>query len=177
MREFLEQLIDAAPHQVSDVQVNLLANGGAFTRPASEQDLNRATEILRHMAVPGVVEMFDESLAAAEYFLRPAFPTIRLDYILRNVTEIAQRSEDQLCEHLIGLWGLSLYENLARLNRMDLELFRRARLEIEMRFNLVPRSQERLSEFRARCRGTQESCPERNSIVEQGVLARAMTAL
>ena len=30
VRDFLEQLIDALPHQVSDVQVNLLANGGQF---------------------------------------------------------------------------------------------------------------------------------------------------
>ena len=63
-----------------------LANGGAFTRPASERDLDRATEILRHMAMPGLVSMFDESLVAAEFFLRPAFPSIGFAYTPQNVT-------------------------------------------------------------------------------------------
>jgi len=151
VREFLEQLIDAVPHQVSDVQVNLMANGGAFTRPASRQDLKQATEMLRQMALPGVVEMFDESLVAAEYFLRPAFPTIRLEYVAQNVTRSSPSENGDLRAELIGLWGEKLYEKLARLNQMDLELFRRAQTEIQRRLDLVPRRRERLAEFRSRC--------------------------
>jgi hypothetical protein len=65
--EFLEYLLDVAPHQVSDVQVTQLARAGAFTRPANERDLEKAVAIVRQMAVPGLVEAFDESLVAAEY--------------------------------------------------------------------------------------------------------------
>lgn len=153
-REFLEHLMDAAPHQVSDVQVNLLANGGAFTRPAGERDLDKATEILRQMAIPGLVSMFDESLVAAEYFLRPAFPTIRLEYVPQNVTNGTNGTGTLLSDrldHLIALWGVDLYEKLVRLNQMDLELFRRVGAEITQRLDLVPRAQERLAEFRSRC--------------------------
>ncbi|HEV3333517.1 MAG TPA: hypothetical protein VG096_21180 [Bryobacteraceae bacterium] len=150
-REFLENLMDAAPHQVSDVQVHQLANSGAFTRPASEHDLDKATQIVRQMAIPGLVSMFDESLVAAEYFLRPAFPTIRLEYIPQNVTNGPRPLPGERLDYLIELWGAELYEKLVRLNQMDLELFRRTRAEVTQRLDRVPRAQERLAEFRSRC--------------------------
>jgi len=150
-REFMEHLIDAAPHQVSDVQVHQLANAGAFMRPASEHDLQKATEVLRHMAIPGLVAMYDESLVAAEYFLRPAFPTIRLEYIAQNVSNGTRALPGERMDYLIDLWGADLYEKLVRFNQMDLELFRRVRAEINQRLDLVPRAQQRLAEFRARC--------------------------
>jgi len=149
--EFMERLMDAAPHQISDVQVHQLANAGAFTRPASEYDLDKATHILRQMAMPGLVSMFDESLVAAEYFLRPAFPTIRLEYVPQNVTNGLHLLPGERLDYLIELWGADLYEKLARLNQMDMELFRRARAEITQRLDLIPRAQERLVEFRSRC--------------------------
>ena len=150
-REFFEELLDAAPHQVSDVQVHQLANGGAFTRPASEHDLERATHILRHMAIPGLVSMFDESLVAAEYFLRPAFPTVRLEYIPQNVSNATRPLPGDRLDHLIEAWGMDLYERLVRLNQMDTELFRRVRAEITARLSLVPRANQRLADFRLRC--------------------------
>ena len=89
-REFVMRLIDEAPHQVSEVQVTQLANAGAFTRPADERDLEQATAVLRETAVPGLVEMFDESLVVAEYFLRPAFPTLRMEYTPQNVSQASR---------------------------------------------------------------------------------------
>ncbi len=77
-RDFMSQTLRESPHLVSDVQVTQLANGGAFIRPANERDLERAAQILCDMAVPGLVDMFSESLVAAEYFLNPSFPGIRL---------------------------------------------------------------------------------------------------
>src|SRR5579864_6219024 len=79
--DFVRSLLDHSPHLISDVQVHRLTNGGAFTRPASEMDLERATRVVLDMAIPGAVDMFDESLVAAEYFLNPAFPGIRLEYV------------------------------------------------------------------------------------------------
>jgi hypothetical protein len=151
VREFLEHLLDAAPHLVSNVQVNLLANAGAFTRLVGERDLRRATGVLREMAIPGLLGMFDESLTAAEYFLRPAFPTIRLEYVAKNVTGSVPIRLDERREDLVELWGQGLYEQLDRLNQMDLELFRRAREEVTRRMNMVPRAAERLADFRSRC--------------------------
>ena len=48
-------------------------------------------------------------------------------------------------------WGSELYEDLLRLNQLDLELYRRAQKEIGRRIALVPQSKHRLAEFRARC--------------------------
>jgi hypothetical protein len=54
-------------------------------------------------------------------------------------------------ERLELLWGRDLYEDLVRLNQLDLELFRRAENEVWRRIALVPKSDRRLAEFRMRC--------------------------
>jgi len=154
-REFLRYLANKSPHMVSDVQVTQLACAGAFIRPANLKDLERASAILSDMAIPGLVEMFDESLAAAEYFLQPAFPGVKLECNAKNVSRpggpVVSSSPRDREERLVDAWGRDLYEDLLRLNQLDLELFRRAQKEIERRIALVPQSEWRLAEFRMRC--------------------------
>src|SRR5579863_6543585 len=149
-REFMKQLLRDSPHVVSDVQVTRLANGGAFTRPANDRDLENALRVFRDMSVPGIVEMFDESLVAAEYFLRPAFPELRLHHIPENVSRPDRASQAELERTLVDLWGADVYSDLHRLNRLDLELFRQAKIENQRRLFLLPDLQERLAEFQAR---------------------------
>jgi hypothetical protein len=148
-REFMARLIDESPHFVSNAQTLLIATGGAFTRPLDETDLSRAKEVLRRMAFPGLVEMFDESLVAAEHFLGPAFPRLRLHYIAQNVI----RPHGRNFEELRNIWGADVYDELVRLNRLDLELCQYAQEEIRRRFLLLPNPEDRLMEFRARCSG------------------------
>jgi hypothetical protein len=150
-REFAVRLIDEAPHQVSEVQVTQLANAGAFTRPADEQDLERATAVLREMAIPGLVEMFDESLVVAEYFLRPAFPDLRLEYVPQNVSQAAGRAPVESREYWEDLWGKELCGRLLQMNEMDIELVRRAKREILRRLDRVPRAADKLADFQSRC--------------------------
>jgi hypothetical protein len=162
-REFMKQLLDDSPNLVSDVQVTQLANAGAFARPARDPDLERATQVFCDMAVPGVVELFDESLVAAEYFLKPAFPGLRLHHRPENVSQpVLHRRQDNRRhteETLVDLWGGDVYSDLLRLNQLDLELFRRAKIEILRRLFLVPAMDERLAEFKAR------SAPHRMQIL------------
>jgi hypothetical protein len=61
-------------------------------------------------------------------------------------------SLDQRLDELRTLWGVDVYEELLRLNRLDLELCAFAESEIGRRLSLVPRAEERLMEFKARCR-------------------------
>jgi hypothetical protein len=154
-RDFVRHLLGDFPHMISNVQVTLLANAGAFTRPADEQDLETASAMLRDMAMPGLVELFNESLIAAEYFLRPAFPNLRLHCERENISrphEIHRAGRERdLEEKLATLWGESTYADLHRLNEFDLELYRRARKEVERRFVLVPGLTERMADFEARC--------------------------
>src|SRR5579864_9014164 len=150
-RSFFKKLIDSAPHLVSNVQVMMLAQGGAFTRPADTPDVDVAAEVVGKMAIPGVVEKFDESLVAAEYFLKPAFPRLRLDYCPQNVSRPLGASAADRQEWLKHSWGSEMYATLVQLNQCDLELCRRAEREIERRLNLVPAAEQRFADFRARC--------------------------
>ena len=150
-RFFFRNLLDTAPHLVSNVQVTMLALGGAFTRPVDTADVEVASDIVGKMAIPGLVYMFDESLVAAEYFLKPAFPRLRLDYLPKNVSRPLGASLAERQEWLKHSWGADLYATLARLNQCDLELCRRTEREITRRFNLVPGAEQRMAEFLARC--------------------------
>jgi hypothetical protein len=152
-REFMMRMIDESPHFVSNAQTLLIATSGAFTRPLDETDLSRAKQALRQMALPGLVEMFDESLVAAEHFLGPSFPRLRLHYVAQNVTRPTVRNFDQRLEELRAIWGADIYQELVRLNRLDLELCEYAQDEIRRRFSLLPNPEARLTEFRSRCSG------------------------
>jgi len=144
LRSFLDLLIRKHPHLVNDVQVNILANGSAYTRPPGSADLAAALAIAGDMSAISVVDLFDESLVAAEHFLQPAFPSIQLAYISQNVgpaTGCAFRDEV----------GDPIYRQLQNLNQLDGELVSRARGEVRRRFGLVPDAQENLADFRQRC--------------------------
>jgi hypothetical protein len=142
--------VDESPHLVSNVQVLQLARSGRFTRPAGDEDLGRAIEAVRKMAIPGVLDMFDASLVAAEYFLRPAFPQINLHYTRQNVT--AGRSETAHREKRYReLWGSAVYDDLFALNQFDLQLHAATVAEVYARMAVVPQAQERMDDFRARC--------------------------
>jgi len=150
-RSFFTKLIDSAPHLVSNVQVTMLAQGGAFTRPADAPDVEAASDVVGKMAIPGLVEKFDESLVAAEYFLKPAFPRLRLDYRPQNVSRPLGASSVDRQEWLRHSWGSDLYATLVQLNQCDLELCRRAEREVSRRLGLVPGADQRLVDFRTRC--------------------------
>jgi hypothetical protein len=157
-REFAMRLIDESPHFVSNAQTLFIASGGTFVRPLDEADLAYATAAVRRMAVPGLVSMFDESLVAAEHFLGPTFPSLRLHYVAHNV--IRQKSLDQRLEELRSLWGSDVYDELERLNHLDLELCAYTENEIRRRLQLVPHPQGRLMEFQARCSGYRQEFEE-----------------
>ncbi len=148
--EFLRNLVDESPHLVSNVQVLQLARSGRFTRPAGEEDVSCAIEAVRKMAVPGAVDLFDASLVAAEYFLRPAFPQIRLHYTRQNVTVARPESahRERRCREL---WGSAVYDDLFALNQFDLQLHAATVDEVHRRLAVVPQAQERMDDFRSRC--------------------------
>ncbi len=155
-REFFDLMIEQHPHMINDVQVNIIANGGAYTRPPSATDLHMAVDVLRQISILGVVDLFDESLTAAEYSLRPAFPRLQFQYIKQNesLPEVNPNDSDtavQPEEQLRTAIGETLYQRLEQLNGLDRQLMARARREVLRRFALIPRNTERLADFRARC--------------------------
>ena len=91
---FMELLLTHYPHVINDSQVNYLARGGQYTRPRSRADLEKAHRIVTDAAIPGVIEILDVSLKAAEYYLYPAFGRLKLEYTPQNVSPDRAESLD-----------------------------------------------------------------------------------
>lgn len=149
--EFLSQLLQEHSHQVCNPQTNLLANGGRFVRPPDATDLQRAVGAIQKCALPGLVDRFDESLTAAEYFWKPAFPALRLHHQPHNVSRSTSMPLSERHRRLRAQCGAALFRQLRQANELDERLYTAARRELERRIGLVPSFPSRLEEFRKRC--------------------------
>jgi len=148
--EFFDFIMSECPQLVNDAQVNYLANAGVYTRPPTAQDLRIAMERVRQISVLGVLELFDESAVAAEYFLHPTFPALRFEYVPQNVSAIANDGPAE--EVFRREIGGARYAQLERMNRLDAQMLAFAREEMLRRFEMVPERGERLASLRKRCR-------------------------
>jgi hypothetical protein len=101
--------------------------------------------------VLGVVELFDESVVAAEYFLRPTFPMLHFEYVPQNVSSersaVAGGSKDRFRSEI----GEARYRLLERMNQMDSQLLAFARDELLRRFEMVPERGNRMASLARRC--------------------------
>ncbi len=161
-RGFVRELIEYHPNIASNTQVNLLGQGGCFTRPPGSADLEAARAVLTEMAVPGVVECFDEGLIAAEYFLQPAFPSLNLHYVRMNQSRRRSTlgpTNDAAndAEYWDHLWGADFSYQLTKLNQLDLSLHEAAMAEIRRRLRLVPNLAKRTAAFQQRCRALERA--------------------
>jgi len=137
---FIAELVEQHTYRVSNVQVNLLANG-IVNDPPADADLIRATEVMLRTSFLGVVDCFQESLVAGQYFLRPIFPNLALAQQPANV------SGNSRMETFRKACDADVYDELVRLNALDLELVNRARAEVHRRFSMVPDGPARLREL------------------------------
>jgi hypothetical protein len=151
-RAFFSKLLEQHPQMVNDVQVGIVGNRGEYTRPPTETDLRVALDYLRQISVLGVVDLFDESALAAEYFLRPTFPTLQFQYVKQNVDPIGSLDLDVEMEKFRSAVGGTIFAELERMNRFDTELVAAARKEVLRRFHMLPSREARVADFRKRCR-------------------------
>ena len=128
--EWMARMVRDYPYRISDVQVNLLAHGNNDD-PPGEADLGRAVERMRSIAMLGVVDCFNQSLIAGQYFLRPVFPALAIGQQPANVTGSKGVSLAESCDP-------EVYADLLRLNALDLRLLELAREEVKRRFALAP---------------------------------------
>jgi hypothetical protein len=152
-RSFFDHLLQEYPHLVNDVQVTTLASRGEYTRPPTETDLRSAREALNGISVLGVVDVFDESAIAAEYFLRPTFPMLRFHSAKQNADPESHASVEMEKENFRIQAGDSIYRQLERMNELDTELVASARTEVMRRWSLLPNKDARVADFRERCQG------------------------
>jgi hypothetical protein len=139
---FIAGLVERHTYRVSNVQVNMLANG-IVNDPPVEADLIRATEIMMKTSFPGIVDCFNESLIAGQHFLRPVFPNLALAQQPANV------SGGSRMETFRKACDADVFAELVRLNALDSELVNRARAEVRRRFSMVPDGPARLRELQA----------------------------
>jgi Sulfotransferase family len=150
-RSFFEDLLEHKPYLLNDVQVCALATRGEYTRPPTSSDLRLALETMIGISVLGVVELFDESVLAAEYFLRPMFPELQFHYVKQNADPSRQLSPEKEKEEFRSQVGDSIYGQLERMNQLDIELMAGARSEVMRRWALLPSKDARVADFRKRC--------------------------
>jgi hypothetical protein len=150
--EFVAHLIENYPWMVNDVQVNLLANGVVNDQPQGEQDLERATVRMLETSFLGVVDRFEESIIAGQHALRIIFPNLNCAQAPVNVSGGLGGNLPARIEKFRAACGDVVYNELARLNHMDVELLQRARAEVLRRFELVPDHAKELHALKYRMR-------------------------
>jgi hypothetical protein len=139
---FIAGLVKHHSYRVSNVQVNMLANG-IVNDPPADADLGRAIQVMMKISFLGVVDCFPESLIAGQYFLRPIFPNLALAQEPANVSSASRMETFQTaCDP-------DVYAELVRLNALDSELVNRARAEVHRRFLMVPDGPARLADLQA----------------------------
>jgi hypothetical protein len=134
---FIAELIKHHAYRVSNVQVNLLANGVVNDLPG-EADLVRATEVMLKTSFLGVVDRFEQSLIAGQYFLRPVFPHLALAQEPANISAGWKDALNARIEKFRQACDPDVFVELVRLNSLDAELVNRAREEVRRRFSMVP---------------------------------------
>ena len=146
---FIAGLVRDHAYRVSNVQVNMLANG-IVNDPPADTDLSRATDVMLKMSFPGVVDCFHESLIAGQHFLRPVFPNLALAQQPANVSGGLAHAMDRRIEKFRQACDADVYAELVRLNALDSELVSLARAEVHRRFTMVPDGATRLRDLEDR---------------------------
>ncbi len=144
---FIAELVKHHTYRVSNVQVNLLANGIVNDLPA-EADLARAREVMLRTSFLGVVDRFEESLIAGQYFLRPVFPNLALAQEPANISAGWEDALNERIEKFRRACDPDVFAELVRLNSLDAELVNCAREEVRRRFSMVPDGPAKLRELR-----------------------------
>jgi len=85
----------------------------------------------------GVVDRFNESLVAGEYFLKPIFPALDCAAEMENVSGGKSGTLEQRIAGLREACSPEVYAELLRLNSGDQKLVDLARTEVGRRFKLA----------------------------------------
>ena len=152
--DFVAGMIRDLPLFVKNVQVNLLACAGDSDEPET-RDLDVAVQRMLATSFLGVVDCFDQSLAAGAYALRPAFPELDCDRPAVNVSDGMQGTVASRTLKLRQACRPDVFDELLRLTELDRQLVDRARAEVLRRFRQIPQRRLRL--------GTREKRPAQPS--------------
>jgi hypothetical protein len=134
---YVRCLIERFPEQVDNPQTNLLANGAA-DRETFPSDFEPALRRMLETVFLGVVDLYEQSVAAGRYRMRAVFP--RLDFA-QPAANVSRGLEGSLASRRLQFReaaARSVYREALRLNALDFRLLRAARAEVRRRWALVP---------------------------------------
>jgi hypothetical protein len=87
-------------------------------------EANRAIEAIKSLPFIGLVDQYDQSLTKLENWLRPAFPSIKLEPYRENATGNSINSIDERLQALKHEIGIDLFSRLVKENEIDLEIYK-----------------------------------------------------
>jgi hypothetical protein len=162
--EFIKFLIREHPNHVLSPQVCHLSSCPQLHPMASH--LDAAIERLRICAGCGTVEDFKVAMIAAEYFLQPIFPNLRLHYGIEVNRSPKFDVYDGTLSSLEEALGKRLFSTLVDMNALDIELCKAASVELERRTKHIPYYAELANDFESRCgvACSRASCGEHSAL-------------
>lgn len=143
-RDYVQWRLDKMPATLSNYQTQYCARvkdlGDAYA--ATAQDLETALDNLKHCAMVGTVERYDEFLKLVQLRMRQIYPSIVLKPAQLNVTadqvtpvpnpvpQDLSDADQQLKTALVADLGLDLYRVLEQNNRLDQTLYAAANQQL-----------------------------------------------
>lgn len=137
---FVEQLLgNAFRRHASDFQTWVFGAStlGRYRRPTAAL-LASAKERLAGLGCPGVVELFDESMAVAETVVAGRIGPVDFSYRVVNRTSAAGSTLESRLAGLREEIGQNAYDRLGEMNRLDIELWEFARQVVLERAGRIP---------------------------------------
>jgi len=148
--EWLESMSEYDSSQLISQQTAMWGGSGFWAFPPTERHLECAKAAIENAQVLVVMERFDESLVAAEHFLRGPFPKLDLTYQFQNPSERWQGALNERLERLQDICGTALYDQMRRYNELDEALWEWANQELDRRLAYVPKLNQKLAAFEER---------------------------
>jgi len=137
------------PNHLLSPQVCNLSGGGVL--PPSYAHLKLALDRTEDIFVCGTVENYDDTMIAAEYFLKPIFPTLKLHYSSRVNVSNVDSDEDVQFNLLAAELGDGLYKTLLDMNAFDIELWGSVKNNLNWRLRHIPFLENLKKDFQDRC--------------------------
>jgi hypothetical protein len=149
--EWLGWMMETAPFNVANAQTSFFGRILTDAYPSGRVHLERAKDVIGDVKFLGIVERFDESLVAAEHFLRVIFPTLDLSYVTQNARQERDGGIEARLEQMRAACGAGVYGEMRGHNELDEELWEWTNQELDRRLAYIPRRHAKVDDFRARC--------------------------
>jgi hypothetical protein len=117
-----------------------------------DADLEAAKSVISTSVFAGTVEDFDKSMVLLEALLLEHGIEFDAAYISQNVSPPDPERKGDGASAFIGLLGEPLHRHLVEINEMDYALLDLVRARVDESFSSLGDSENRLEEFRKRCR-------------------------